>query len=196
MNDNGMKDTNESLGEAMMNAAAGTEGETKRPTKMRRPLHFSKKNVDDVQDEKLANLANSDDAQDEKIAELTNDLQRTRADFENFRRQSDMQREQHANVVKLATVKKVLPLLDDIDRAIVANPDTLGPLAKNLDKALHNLGLQKIAAEPGMEFSPTIHDAVMVEGDGDKEVIAEELRAGYYYEGEVLRPAMVKVTKQ
>ena len=182
MNDNGMKDANESMGEAMMNAAAGTEGEVKRPTKMHRPLHITKKNVDD--------------AQDKKIAELTNDLQRTRADFENFRRQSDMQREQHANVVKLATVKKVLPLLDDIDRAITANPDTLGPLAKNLDKTLLGLGLQKIAAEPGMEFNPTIHDAVMVEGDGDSEVIAEELRAGYYYDGEVLRPAMVKVTKQ
>ena len=39
-------------------------------------------------------------------------------------------------------------------------------------------------------------DAVMVEGDGDKEVIAETLRAGYRYEGELIRPALVKVEKQ
>ncbi len=57
------------------------------------------------------------------------------------------------------------------------------------------LGLKKIASEKGVEFNPDLHDAVMVEGEGEKEIIAETLRPGYYYEGEVLRPAMVKVRK-
>lgn len=137
-----------------------------------------------------------DDTQDEKIAELVNDLQRTRADFENFRRQTEVQKEQYGNAVKFATVKKLLPILDDIDRAIAANPDSLGPLEKNLAKSIKELGLSKIPAAPGAVFNPDLHDAVMVEGEGDEEVIGEVLRPGYYFDKIVIRPTMVKVTKQ
>ena len=71
-----------------------------------------------------------DEQQDAKIAELINDLQRTRADFENFRRQNDIQREQDRNYAKLDTVKKILPLIDDFERAIQAQPEVLSPLSK------------------------------------------------------------------
>jgi molecular chaperone GrpE len=164
----------ESMGEAAIGAAKATAKKifNKKP----------KKNVDDEQNAKLA--------------ELTNDLQRTRADFENFRRQTEIQKEQYGNVVKFATINKILPLIDDMERAIAANPDTLKPLEKNLEKTIVNLGLTKIESEPGIAFNPDLHDAVMVEGDGDDEVIAEALRTGYYYEGQVLRPTMVKVSKQ
>lgn len=131
---------------------------------------------------------------DEKIVELTNDLQRTRADFENFRKQVEAQKENERKVTQLATVYKVLPLLDDLDRAIGAYAE-LKPLEKSLSKTLGELQLVKIASEDGVEFNPDLHDAVMVEGDGEKEVIAETLRPGYYYGEEVLRPAMVKVKK-
>ncbi len=131
---------------------------------------------------------------DEKIIELTNDLQRTRADFENFRKQVEAQKENERKVTRLATVYKVLPLLDDLDRAIGAYAE-LKPLEKSLSKTLGELKLAKIASENGVEFNPDLHDAVMVEGDGEKEVIAETLRPGYFYENEVLRPAMVKVKK-
>ena len=60
---------------------------------------------------------------------------------------------------------------------------------------MKDLNLVKIVSSEGVEFNPDLHDAVMVEGDGEKEVIGETLRPGYYYEGEVLRPAMVKVKK-
>ena len=129
-----------------------------------------------------------------KITELTNDLQRTRADFENFRKQVDLQKANDRKATKLATVYKTLPLLDDIDRAISTYAE-LAPLAKSLEKTLKDLGLSKINSAQGTEFNPDIHDAVMVEGNGDKETIAETLRPGYYYEGEVLRPAMVRVSK-
>ena len=126
-------------------------------------------NIEKKKKSKLFSKSDKDDQQDAKIAELTNDLQRTRADFENFRRQSDIQKQHYGIVVKMTTVKKVLPL---------------------------QLGLTKIASNKGEAFNPDLHDAVMVDGDGDEEVIEETLRAGYYYDGEVLRPAMVKVSKQ
>ena len=131
---------------------------------------------------------------EEKVAELTNDLQRTRADFENFRKQVEIQKENEKNTVKLATVYKVLPLLDDLDRAINTYAE-LAPLKKSLEKTLVELKLEKIPADETVEFNPDLHEAVMVEGDGEKEMIAEVLRPGYYYEGEVLRPAMVKVKR-
>ena len=130
-----------------------------------------------------------------KIAELTNDLQRTRADFENYRRQVEQQKLQYGKVVKNTTIMKFLPLLDDLDRAIAAN-EALQPLAKNLEKTLKELKLERVESAAGTPFNPDLHEAVMVDGDGEKELIAETLRAGYRYEGELIRPAMVKVTRQ
>ena len=129
-----------------------------------------------------------------KVDELTGDLQRTRADFENFRKQVEAQKNTERKAARFATVCKFLPLLDDLDRAI-ASYDELKPLEKSLGKTLNGLGLEKIASDEGVEFNPDLHDAVMVEGEGEKEVVAETLRPGYYYEGEVLRPTMVKVKK-
>ena len=91
---------------------------------------------------------------------------------------------------------KILPLLDDIERAAQAQPEAMEPLMKNFEKTIKELGLTKISSVIGDMFNPDLHDAVMVEGDGDTEVIADTLRTGYYYDGEVLRPAMVKVSKQ
>ena len=135
-----------------------------------------------------------DDKSDAKVAELTNDLQRTRADFENYRKQIEAQKLAEKKLARFATVSKILPLLDDMDRA-VGSYEELKPLAKSLEKTMHELGLEKIAMEVGVEFNPEVAEAVMAEGEGEKEVIGEVLRPGYYYEGEVLRPAMVKVKK-
>ena len=88
----------------------------------------------------------------------------------------------------------MLPLLDDVDRAINTYKE-LAPLQKTLEKTCMELGLTRISSEAGIDFNPDLHDAVMVEGDGTTETIGETLRPGYYYESEVLRPAMVKVKK-
>ena len=135
------------------------------------------------------------DEKDEKIAELIADLQRTRADFENYRKQVEAQKAAAMQTAIYATVIKVLPLLDDIDRALMTYENELGPLKGSLSKTLKELSLEKIESDEGVEFNPDLHDAVMVEGDGEKEVIAETLRPGYRFDGEVLRPAMVKVKK-
>ena len=101
-----------------------------------------------------------------KITELVNDLQRTRADFENYRRAVEQQREIYGETVKESTIKKILPLLDNIDRAIAAQPEAMGPLAKGFEKTLKELKLEKIIPAVGDEFNPDLHNAVMVEGDG------------------------------
>ena len=130
-----------------------------------------------------------------KIAELVNDLQRTRADFENFRKQAELQKVQSNAATRYATVQKFLPLVDDFSRAISAYPEQLDPLAKNFDKTLKSLGLRVVDSKTGAVFNPDLHEAISVDdSEGEIEVIAETLRPGYIYEDTVIRPAMVKVT--
>lgn len=134
-----------------------------------------------------------EDIENEK-AELLADLQRVRADFENYRKQIEAQKMAEKKAARFATVHKMLPLLDDMARAI-DNYTELKPLEKTLTKVMNELGLERIDSSDGVEFDPELFEAVMVEGDGEKEVVGETLRPGYRYEGELLRPGMVKVKK-
>lgn len=146
--------------------------------------------------------ANSQVSPDQQIpdaatTELLADLQRTRADFENYRKQVESQKTLAMSAAKYATVEKFLPLVDDFERALSAYPEQLGPLRKNLDKTLSSLGLKRINSDVGAEFNPDLHEAVSVEdGEGETEVIAETLRPGYIYNDAVIRAAMVKVKHQ
>ena len=134
------------------------------------------------------------DTTTDKFTELVNDLQRTRADFENFRKQVEAQRAQAMEAARYDTVIKFLPLVDDLERALETYPEQLAPLRKSFTKSLQSLGLAKVDSQPGVEFNPDFHEAVSMEdGDGEVEVIAETLRPGYLYNGNVIRTAMVKV---
>ncbi len=141
------------------------------------------------------------------IDELTLDLQRTRADFENYRKRVEAEKQSAHSMGQAKSVMKLLPVIDTIERAIANVPEELADnawakgvagLGKQLDKQLKEIGLEKIDAKPGTSFNPELHQAVQFdeEVDGDKEVVAEELRAGYTLDGTVIRDAMVKVTRQ
>ena len=152
--------------------------------------HFGQASDSHSLDPELEKLA-------QQNAELIGDLQRTRADFENFRKQVELQREQAKNLAKHATVSKFLPLIDDMSRAIKAHPDLLAPVQKTLDKTLKSLNLSVIDSNVGTTFNPEFHNAISMEDDDSgKEVIAEELIPGYLYEDQVLRAAMVRVKHQ
>lgn len=142
-----------------------------------------------------------------KIDELTLDLQRTRADFENYRKRSESDKAAVYQQGQSATILKLLPVIDTIERAVTHMPKDLkdhtwaqgiAGLVKNLDKSLANLNLQRIEAKPGTDFDPAFHEAIQFdeEAEGDKEVIADELQPGYLLNGNVIRHAMVKVTRQ
>jgi len=141
------------------------------------------------------------------IDELTLDLQRTRADFENYRKRVEAEKQSAHSMGQAKSVMKLLPVIDTIERAIANVPEELADnawakgvagLGKQLDKQLKEIGLEKIDAKPGTLFNAELHQAVQFdeEADGDKEVVAEELRAGYTLDGTVIRDAMVKVTRQ
>lgn len=144
---------------------------------------------------------------EQQLGELTLDLQRTRADFENYRKRADSEKVAAREAGQASAILKLLPVIDNIERAVAYTPEDLkdnkwvqgvGSLVRNLEKSLESLNLARIDAKPGTEFNPELHEAIQFdeEATGDKEVIAEELQAGYTLNGHVIRHAMVKVTKQ
>lgn len=147
------------------------------------------------------------DNNDQKIIELTQDLQRLQADFENYRKRVDSDKEMAKATGKIQAISALLPVIDNIERAIAHRPKELegntwaegvAGLVKNLDKSLESLNLSKIKASAGTTFDPEIHDAIQMDEDaeGEHEIIAEELQTGYRLGDDVLRPSMVKVTRK
>ncbi len=144
---------------------------------------------------------------EQKLGETVQDLQRTRADFENYRKRVESEKESARTIGKTQAVLKLLPVIDNIERAIAHTPDdikdhvwvkSVANLVKHLEKSLDGLDLKRISAKPGDAFDPLTHEAIQFdeESEGEHEVIAEELQSGYTLSGEVIRPAMVKVTRQ
>jgi molecular chaperone GrpE len=141
-----------------------------------------------------------------EIGELTNDLKRMRADFENYRKRVDLEKAAAREAGEAGAILKLLPVIDNIERAIAYMPDDLkdnpwaegvAGLVKTLDKSLQSMGLERIKAAPGTDFNPEVHDAIQIDEDatGEREVVAEELQPGYHLHGRPIRHAMVKVTR-
>ena len=144
---------------------------------------------------------------EQQLAELTLDLQRTRADFENYRKRVEAEKKAASDMGEMKAILKLLPVIDTIERAIVHIPEDIADhqwvqgvagLVKQLDKALADMDLKRIDANPDDEFDPELHQAIQFDEDatGDREVIAEELQAGYTLKGSPIRHAMVKVTRK
>lgn len=143
----------------------------------------------------------------QQIDDLTLDLQRTRADFENYRKRSEADKAATYQHGQSAAIMQLLPVIDNIERAVTYMPvemeenkwaQGVASLVKNLEKSLNNLNLSRIEAAPGTTFNPDLHEAIQFDEDaeGEHDVIAEELQAGYMLNGQPIRHTMVKVTKQ
>jgi molecular chaperone GrpE len=139
-----------------------------------------------------------------QIDELTLDLQRTRADFENYRKRVELEKTSAREAGQSSAILKLLPVIDNIERAVTHMPEELAEnkwaqgvagLAKNLEKSLEALNLKRIDATKGTEFNPELHEAIQFDemAEGEKEVIEDELQAGYLLDGRPIRHAMVKV---
>ena len=144
---------------------------------------------------------------EQQLGELTQDLQRQRADFENYRKRVDAEKELAKAFGREQTVLKLLPVIDTIERALSHMPDELkgnkwaegiASMSKNISKLLEELKLERVLIVPGeTPFDPNLHHAISTdESEGESEVVAEELQAGYTLDGNVVREALVKVTRK
>jgi molecular chaperone GrpE len=120
--------------------------------------------------------------------------QAKQAEFENFRKR--MMKQQTEEVARAASklVSALLPVLDAFDYGVAHGAGSLAPMRDQMLVALEKEGLTRVEPAAGDAFDPTEHDAVAQEaGEGGDLVVAESLRAGYRWQGHLLRPVMVRV---
>jgi molecular chaperone GrpE len=120
--------------------------------------------------------------------------QRAAADFDNFRKQAQRRVDDEVARATGGVVDRLLPVLDACDGALAHGATEVEPIVTALLGALEKEGLVRV--DPiGEVFDPNVADAVVHEpGDGGEHIVSEVMRAGYTWQGRVLRPAMVKVT--
>ncbi len=139
-----------------------------------------------------------------QLEDRSNQYMRIVADFENFRRRTQKEKEDLETQVKCSTINELLPVVDNFERARShIKPQTDGELTihksyqgvyKDLVDRLKKIGVSPMRSE-GKEFDPTLHEAVMREPTHQhaEGIVMEELVRGYMLGERVLRHAMVKV---
>ena len=156
---------------------------------------------DKVQD--IPEDENKPNKKDLAIAELTDRLQRSMAEFDNFRKRSEKEKSSMFDMGARSIAEKILPIVDNFERALQAAPaegegkafaDGVLMIYNQMIKTLEDLGVKSIECID-KPFDPNLHNAVMhVEDENFGEnVVVEELLKGYVYKDSVLRHSMVKV---
>lgn len=140
---------------------------------------------------------------DENSEDYKDRLVRLQAEFSNYKKRVDKEQQEFHTYYKAELVRKLLPVIDDLERMIHytgpgnhadASPAAMELIAKNMMKILTDEGLEEIHAK-GQGFNPEIHEAVGVEETdeaGDNRVL-EVWQKGYTFNGRMIRPSRVKV---
>lgn len=140
-----------------------------------------------------------------KVAGLKDQLLRTAADFDNFRKRSRREVEDALASGKESMLKDLLPVFDNLERA-VTHSDSATDLAsfvsgidmvlKQFVDALKRTGIERIATK-GCAFDPSVHEAIQQfeTNDVPAGAVAAEVQAGYRFSGKLIRPALVVVAK-
>ncbi len=129
--------------------------------------------------------------------------QRAAADYQNLKRRGEKEREEYGRLATAALVINVLPLLDDLERALQSVDVRLAGLTwvdgirliyRKFQAVMEVVGLTEIKTE-GETFDPNVHEAVMY-GEGEEGKVVAEVQKGYRLGDRVIRPAMVVVGKK
>lgn len=144
-------------------------------------------------------------AADKQIAELKDKYARLYAEFDNYRKRTDREKSQMYNMGARMVVEKILPVVDNFERALNSIPEEAKSTAvaegidriyRQIQKVFDEMDVKPIEAV-GSKFDPNLHNAVMTEteGDAEEDTVTEDLQKGYTFKGEVVRHSMVKVKK-
>jgi len=137
---------------------------------------------------------------EEEIADLKNRSTRTLADFENFRRRVDRERQEDRRFAAFDILREFLAVVDNLERALASegSDDELKAgvelIHRQMKDLMKNAGVERISSV-GEEFDPRFHEAVTHHEDNSVAVptVSEELQAGYLMYDRLLRPSVVKV---
>jgi molecular chaperone GrpE len=131
-----------------------------------------------------------------KVAELTSDLQRVHAEYANYRKRVDRDRELIRVLAVGAVLTDLLPVLDDVNRAREHGEleGAFRSVGEALEASLAKIGLERFGGS-GEPFDPAVHEALTSEAREDiaEPTVISVYQPGYRYAGRVLRPARVAV---
>jgi molecular chaperone GrpE len=177
-----------------------TDQATDQPTSAPSSAHFPEEGQVDFDaetvDEQAAQPAGAATDADTRVAELTADLQRLQAEYVNYKRRVDRDRDLVLQNAKFSILSALLPVLDDVDRAREHEELSGGfkAVADSLERIVSGEGLVKFGAR-GDEFDPRLHEALMhaLSPEVDRTSVDKGVQAGYQFGDRVVRPAMVTV---
>ena len=141
-----------------------------------------------------------------QAAEYLDGWQRARAELANARKRFEKERSEAGQLANSALLRKILPVLDDLDRAVKTVPEDLRQhtwangvllIQRKFQNVLDSEGVKPIEVKPGDTFDPNLHEAITHESSPDHKegTIVAEVQTGYTFGGQVLRPALVRVAK-
>ncbi len=137
---------------------------------------------------------------DKELADTKDQLLRITAEYANFRKRSDKEKQDAYVFAKSETIKELLPVIDNLERALASESEDYDSLKKGVEITFNSLvdTLGKLGVEifgtPGEEFDPNLHNAVMhIEDENYKNgEIVDVFQKGYKISDKIIRPAMVK----
>ena len=139
-------------------------------------------------------------AVEQDLREFKDRYLRTLADFENFRKRSEREKQDYFKYAMAGVIKDLLPVLDNFDRALEHAEEGddfhkgVALIYKQLFDVLQRHGL-RVVEESGARFDPNLHEAVVTEENPNVpyHTVVAVLQKGYFLHDRLLRPAMVKV---
>ncbi len=184
------------------------EGSDKAETEKKEPEAGSEEEgVKEEQEKKDTEDKEVKDPKDAKIEELNDKVMRQMAEFDNYRKRTDKEKEQMFEVGAKSIIEKILPIIDNFERALEMAGSEEGkeqdPFMDGMEKVYRQLmdELDKAGVKPiealGEDFDPNLHNAVMQEESEEFESgkITKELQKGYMYRDSVVRHSMVAVAQ-
>ena len=148
--------------------------------------------------EKIDNLQKKIEEKTNLAEERLNQLKYLQADFDNYRKNFEKDKEKIIELANENLIKELLVIIDDFERALQLidnekNKEGLIMLYKNFFKVLENHGLKKIEAL-GKKFDPYYHDALLKEkSEKEDGIILEEIQPGYMFKSKIIRHSKVKL---
>jgi molecular chaperone GrpE len=179
----------------MIEEAQGSPGD---PTNLQRAVEDTEE--PGVAEEGLAALSEELEATRRERDEYLDTLRRLKAEFENSRKRQERERARILETASERLVVELLPILDNLDRALEAEGDIhegVRAIRDQLVSALGKEGLLPVASD-GQHFDPNVHEAVLSQPTEEHEegTILQTFQRGYLLNGKPIRPAKVVVAKQ
>ena len=157
---------------------------------------------DDLDNHSSEEINETETIEEENISlseyeKVKDDYLRLAADFDNYKKRSEKEKESIGTASMAYFVESLFPLVDNFEIALSQDEvnKEIETFSSLLTSLLESLQVEEVGSV-GDDFDPNIHEAVEHSGEGDTQKVEAVLRKGYLFQGNLIRPAMVKVKSE